>query len=199
MNNMSYSAGIVSQLFWFVETRETAKLLKDNSYEAVEKMAFESNLYQQNQYSRIRREFNTIIKRLNALPEELSDELVRTDVNTAKLIVFISIMATDLMLFEFVYEVYRDKVRMADTELMDMDFNVFFSNKMKQSEKVAGWSDSGIYKMKQTYAKYLLEAGLIEKTGNNKKICKVYIDQEIRDMIIRNNMEKFLFALTGEN
>ncbi len=196
---MSYSAGIVSQLFWFIETRETAKLLKDNSYEAIEKMAFESNLYQQNQDSRIRREFNTIMKRLNVLPEELLDELVRTDVNTAKIIVFISIMATDLLLFEFVNEVYQDKIRMADTELMDMDFNVFFSNKMKQSEKVSGWSDSGIYKMKQTYAKYLLEAGLIEKTGKNKNIKKVYIDQDFKDLIVRNNMEKFLYVLTGES
>lgn len=33
-------------------------------------------------------------------------ELVKTDINSAKLIVFIGVMATDQLLFEFVYEVY---------------------------------------------------------------------------------------------
>lgn len=196
---MLYSSGIADQLFWFVETRETAKLLKNNSSEVVDKMVYESNIYQQNQFKRMRREYNTIKKRLNALPEELFEELIRTDVNTAKIIVFISIMATNLLLFEFVYEVYQDKIRMGETEMTDKDFNVFFSNKIKQSKKVAGWSDSVIAKLKQIYAKYLYEAGLIEGTKYNKKICKVYIDQEFRDMIIRNNMGKFLFVLTGEN
>lgn len=195
---MEYSAGIVSKLLWFVETRETAKLLQENSYSKVERLVIENNLYQQNKLDRIRREFNCIKNRLQALPEELVKELIKTDISTAKIIVFISAMVTDLLLFEFVYEVYRDKLRMADYKLGDIDFNVFFTNKSKQSEKVAGWSDSAIAKIKQTYGRYLFEAGLIEGTKKNKKICRVYIDQDLRDMLMRNNMEKYLIAITGE-
>lgn len=195
---MEYSAGIVSKLLWFVETRETAKLLQENSYSDVEKLVIEKNLYQQNKLDRIRREFNCIKNRLQILPEELVKELIKTDVNTAKIIVFIAAMATDLLLFEFVYEVYRDKVRMADYKLEDIDFNVFFTNKSKQSEKVVGWSDSAIAKIKQTYGRYLFEAGLIEGTKKNKKICRVYIDQDIRNILMCNNMEKYLLAITGE-
>ncbi len=198
MNRMEYSAGIVSKLLWFVETRETAKLLQTNSYSEVERLVIEKNLYQQNKTDRIQREFNCIKKRLQALPEELVKELIKTDVNTAKVIVFISAMATDLLLFEFVYEVYRDKLRMADYKLEDIDFNVFFTNKSKQSEKIAGWTDSTISKIKQTYSRYLFEAGLIEGTKMNKKICRAYIDQDLRDILIRRNMGKYLYAVTGE-
>lgn len=198
MNRMEYSAGIVSKLLWFVETRETAKLLQENSYSEVERLVIENNLYQQNKLDRIRREFNCIKNRLQALPEELVKELIKTDVNTAKIIVFISAMATDLLLFEFVYEVYRDKLRMADYKLEDIDFNVFFTNKSKQSEKVEGWSGSAVAKIKQTYGRYLFEAGLIEGTKKNKKICRAYIDQDLRDILMRNNMEKYLIAITGE-
>lgn len=198
MNKVEYSAGIVSKLLWFVETRETAKLLQENSYGEVEKLVIENNLYQQNKLDRIRREFNCIKNRLQALPEELVKELIKTDISTAKIIVFISAMATDLLLFEFVYEVYRDKLRMADYKLEEIDFNVFFTNKSKQSEKVSGWSDSAIAKIKQTYGRYLFEAGLIEGTKKNKKICRVFIDQDLRDMLMRNNMEKYLIAITGE-
>lgn len=195
---MEYSAGIVSKLLWFVETRETAKLLQENSYSEVERLVIENNLYQQNKLDRIRREFNCIKNRIQALPEELVKELIKTDISTAKIIVFISAMATDLLLFEFVYEVYRDKLRMADYKLEEIDFNVFFTNKLKQSEKVSGWSDSAIAKIKQTYGRYLFEAGLIEGTKKNKKICRVYMDQDLRDILIRNNMEKYLIAITGE-
>lgn len=198
MNKMEYSAGIVSKLLWFVETRETAKLLQENSYSEIEKLVVEKNLYHQNKIDRIRREFNCIKSRLQVLPEELVKELIKTDVNTAKVIVFISTMATDLLLFEFVYEVYRDKLRMADYELKDIDFNVFFTNKSKQSEKVASWTDSTIAKIKQTYSRYLFEAGLIEGINKNKKICRVYIDQDLRDILIRSSMEKYLYAVTGE-
>lgn len=195
---MEYSAGIVSKLFWFVETRETAKLLQESSFSEVEKVVMENNLYQQNKSDRIRREFNCIKSRLQALPEELVKELITTDINTAKIIVFISAMATDLLLFEFVYEVYRDKLRMADYKLDEVDFNVFFTNKSRQSEKVAGWSDSAIAKIKQSYGRYLFEAGLIKGTKKNKKICRAYIDQDLREILIRNNMEKYLIAITGE-
>lgn len=198
MNRMEYSAGIVSNLLWFVETRETAKLLEENPYSEVERLVIENNLYQQNKLNRIRREFNCIKNRLQALPEELVKELIKTDISTAKIIVFISAMATDLLLFEFVYEVYRDKLRMADYKLEDIDFNVFFTNKSKQSEKVSGWSDSAIAKIKQTYGRYLFEAGLIEGTKKNKKICRVYMDEDLRNILIRNNMEKYLIAITGE-
>lgn len=195
---MDYSTGIVSKLFWFVETRETAKLLQNHTYEEIRKMAIEENIYQQNKEERKIREFNIIKKRLQALPDILLGELVKADVNSAKLIVFIATMATDLLLFEFVYEIYREKLRMNDEKLEDIDFNVFFTNKAKQSTKVIGWSDSVIAKMKATYARYMYEAGLIEGTKDNKKICKVYIEPEIAETLIGSNMEKYLYAMTGE-
>lgn len=195
---MEYSAGIVSKLFWFVETRETAKLLQINTYDEVLKIVLETNLYQQNKEDRIKGEFNRIKRRLEVLPEALVQELVKTDVNAAKIIVFIGVMATDQLLFEFVHEVYREKVRMNEEKLDDKDFNVFFTTKANQSSKVAGWSDSAITKMKSTYARYMYEAGLLKGTKSNKKISKVYIDTEIREVLMEHNMEKYLYAMTGE-
>ena len=198
IKKMEYSAGIVSKLFWFVEARETAKLLQNHTFEEIEKMAFEENIYQQNKQDRIRRVFNVIKNRLQILPERLLEEFAKTDVNSAKVILFIATIATDQLLFEFVYEVYREKLRMNDDKLEDKDFNVFFTNKTNQSSKVAGWSDSAIAKMKATYARYMYEAGLLDGTKDNKKICKVYIEPEIREALVVNNMEKYLYAMTGE-
>lgn len=195
---MEYSAGIVSSLFWFIETRETAKLLQNNSFDEIARRAVEDNIYHQTAEDRMKREFNCIKRRLQALPDCLIKEMTRADVDSAKLIAFIGVMATDLLLFEFVYEVYRDKLRIGEDKLEDKDFNIFFKNKAAQSSKVAGWSESGIKKIKQSYGRYMFEAGLIEGTKNNKKIHKVFVDQDIRNMLVNNGMEKYLYAVTGE-
>lgn len=194
---MEYSAGIVSTLFWFVETKEIARLLQSRSLEEVEKLVFEDNILQQKKLEHIRKEFNCIMKRLNALPENLKNEFVDTDVDSAKLIAMIGVMATDQLLFEFIYEVYREKIRMEETVLEDKDFNIFFNDKTFQSEKVASWSEAGIKKMKQSYRRYMFEAGLLEDT-KSKKIKRVYLDKEIREILELNNMQQYIYALTGE-
>ena len=46
---MEYSAGNVSNLFWYIETKETVRLLKNKSIYEVKDMVISDNLYQQKQ------------------------------------------------------------------------------------------------------------------------------------------------------
>lgn len=57
---MEYSAGNVSNLLWFVEMRETAKLLQNHDAKDVQKMVVEENIYQQKAENRERREFTVL-------------------------------------------------------------------------------------------------------------------------------------------
>lgn len=196
---MEYSAGGVKYLLWFVETRETIKLLQDHDIEEVKKIVIDENIYQQKAQSRIISEFGCIRRRISSIPDELSGFMLRTDVNTAKLIALISAMASDRLLFELVYEVYRYKLRMGEEDFADADLNIFFSDKIKQSDVIASWTEATIKKLKQTYTKFLIEAGILQKISKSeKKIIKPYIEQELREILLRNDMEKYLFALTGE-
>ena len=92
---MEYSAGNVSNLLWFVETRETARLLSNGTMEEVAEKIVKDNLYQQKDIKRAKRQFNVIKKRLLAIPDSLVRLITSSDINTAKLIVFIGCMATD--------------------------------------------------------------------------------------------------------
>lgn len=199
MSGMEYSAGNVSNLLWFVEMRETAKLLSDNDVDDVLNMVVQDNIYQQKAEKRAKREFNCIKRRIDSLPQQLIDLLCTADINTAKLIALIAAMATDILLFELIYEVYRIKLYMNEDVLKDADLHMFFNRKVEQSAVVAGWSESGIKKLKQTYCKYMQEAGLLQKpVKNERKITKPYIDLELRNILLANNMGKYLYALTGE-
>jgi hypothetical protein len=196
---MEYSAAGVKFLLWFVETRETIRLLQNHEMDEVKKIVVDQNIYQQKTQSRIISEFGYIKKRVLSIPKDLSNYMIRTDVNTAKLIALISAMATDRLLFELVYEVYRNKLRMGEGDFSDADLNIFFTDKIKQSDVIAAWTEATIKKLKQTYTKFLMEAGLLQKTNQSeKKVVKPYIEQELREILIRNNMDKYLYALTGE-
>ena len=186
---MEYSAGNVSNLLWFVEMRETAKLLQNYDVKEVD-----DNIYQQNTEKRAKSQFGCIKKRLDAIPKGLVKEMINADINTAKMIVLIGAMATDILFFELMYEVYRIKLNMDEDALKDADLNMFFN-----SNVVAGWSDTAIKKLKQTYCKYMQDAGLLqEPVKNERKINRPYVDITLRNILLANNMEKYLYELTGE-
>ena len=198
---MEYSAGSVSKLFWYIETKETVKLLKDKSLDEVKNLVISDNLYQQKSEDRLNREFSVISKRIMSLPESLRYMISDADIMTSKLIVLISIMATDRLFFELMYEVFREKIRMEEEILKDSDLNVFFRSKQEQSDVCAKWTDSAIKKLKQTFQKYMLEAQLLknsEASKSEKVVIKPYIEQELRQGLMANDMEKYLYALTGE-
>lgn len=197
---MEYSAGNVSNLLWFVEMRETAKLLQNHDEKEVRQMVVEENIYQQNTEKRAKSQFGCIKKRLAAIPVELVNEMINADINTAKIIALIATMATDILFFELMYEVYRVKLNMDEETLKDADLNMFFNRKIEQSDVVAGWSDTAIKKLRQTYCKYMQAAGLLqEPVKNERKINRPYVDIELRNILLVNNMEKYLYALTGEH
>ena len=197
---MEYSAGNVSNLLWFVEMRETAKLFQNHEVKEVQRMVLDDNIYQQNTEKRAKSQFGCIKKRLDAMPERLVTEMINTDINTAKIIALIGAMATDNLLFELMYEVYRIKLSLDEDTLKDADLNMFFNRKIEQSNVIASWSDTAIKKLKQTYCKYMQAAGLLqEPVKNERKINRPYVDIELRNILLVNNMEKYLYTLTGES
>lgn len=196
---MEYSASSVKYLLWFMETKETVRLLQNHNMTELREIVLQDNVYQQKSKDRIINEFGCIKKRIEAVPEELMRLLLVTDVGTAKLITLISAMASDRMLFELVYEVIREKMRFGEDAFRDADLNMFFGRKQDQDEKVAGWTEATVKKLKSSYTRFLLESGLLVVNENKEKhIAKPYIEDELRTMLLKNNMQDYLYALTGE-
>lgn len=196
---MEYIASAVKYRLWFVETRETARMLQNCSAEEVRNTVIRENIYQQRDRSRIINEYGCIIRRLEAIPEKLKGLLLQGDVSTAKLVVLISAMASDRLYFEFMHDVYRRKLQLGEEELKDSDWNIFFESKADQSELIAGWTEATVKKIKNSYTNYLLDAGMICKEGSRRKvITKPYIDPDLRQILRQESMEGYLYTLTGE-
>lgn len=194
---MEYSAGMVSCLFWLNETRNTIPFFKEEKTVAeMRQIAIEKNLYQVRAEDRCRRIAGVAYKRLGVLSSELIDEMYSGESSVAKLILLVSIMKTDLLFAEFMQQVYKHDLVTGSSVLSDSDIKEFFDNKIKSSETVARFSESAIAKLKQTYVKMLINAGLIE-SAQNKVIQPVLIDYRLQDMFKRAELGPYISTLTG--
>lgn len=154
------------------------------------------NLYQLRNETRLRRTFNYVYNRLSSLPDGAVELLVKVDNENAKLLTLIAIMNTDKLFFEFVYDVYRGKVILGEKTIEDRDINGFFDDKAAQSEEVAGWSESGIKKLKNCYMKNLADAGLIEST-KTRVIRHALVNYRIEELLHSNGMDAYINAVKG--
>lgn len=194
---MVYSAGMVSQVFAFVETKQTAELMAAGmSKEEIKEKVQSENLYRLKNETRLRKTFNYVYNRLDSLPDGAIELLVKVDNENAKLLTLIGIMNTDKLFFEFVYEVYRGRIILGERTIEDREVNGFFDDKQIQSEEVASWSESAVKKLKQCYIKNLSDAGLLEST-KTRVIKHALVNYRIEELLHRNGMDAYINAIKG--
>lgn len=196
---MNYSASIISTSFWFLESKKVAELILEGySKDKILNIALEDNIFQVETERRVRDITNTTYRRLKSFPEEVLEYFVRVDVNSAKVFVLISILKSDKLFFEFMYEVFREHIILGDLNLKNKDFEMFFDNKSYQSDIVSEWVDETLGRLKRAYNTMLSEAGVLDTSGNEKVILLPFIDLKFKDILIEYDLGTYLYAITGE-
>ena len=195
---MKYSAGIMSHSFWYLETKNTAEYLADNiSKKELLELSLNENIYQVDSERRARELVNVCYRRLNKFSKELLMYLATCNQNSGKVLVLISILTVDKLFFEFMYEVFREHILLGNYTLKSSDLDIFFMNKSNQSEIIENWKDTTLRKVKANYKKYLIEAGLLEKSDDEYKIILPFIDYRLNELLVQNNFTPYLDAITG--
>ncbi len=195
---MEYSAKIISELFWLQESRKTAGyLLKGYDKAAIRKIAWNENIYQVKAEYRAYDVLNGTYRRIAELPEVVLKTFTSCDVETAKILNLIAILMDSRVFFEFLHEVYREKIRLGEKEITDRDFNVFFSEKATQSEAAAGWTEGTVKRLKQSMARMMFEAGLLESSVKPRTIKPIHIDYRTEELLTANGLGEYLKAVKG--
>jgi len=196
---LQYKSTIKSRPFLFRETKKAAELINKGFKEfEIKEKAKKDNIFQVNTETRRSEIASIVLQRLKAVDDFLIDKIVIGDIETSKQIVIYSIMKTDRLFFEFMYEVFREKILLRDFTLQDKDFNLFFNRKKEQSERVASWDDYTFYKLKQVYIRILFEAGFIKDQKNDREVVKPIIEEEVVHHLKEIGDIKYLNALMGE-
>lgn len=198
MERKEYSAGMTKLSFWFFEFRKVIQLLNNGkTMIEIKTMNLEENLFSAPSQERSIRMFNTVSRRVKSLDQFFYTLFEKSDISTQKIIVLIAIMNTDSLFFDFVYEVYREKLIIGSNELDNSDIRIFFKDKQLQSEKVAKWTDLTLERLGGCYKTILMEAGMIDRTSGSRGILKPILDQSLENCLNENGMKLFIHTLTG--
>lgn len=163
----------MSQSFWFIEFRHYLRLKKENiSDDEIKRRITEENLFGAPNECRAHRIGNYLSARAGRMSQEELVLFFACDITSQKLINLICIMRNDRLMFEFINEVYREKV-MLGAETIDLsDGRAFFTEKEKQDDTVAGWQDKTKRRLISTYLNFMTDARLLSMSarmpGNSK-------------------------------
>lgn len=192
-----YKATITSTLLWVQESRKTAMYVSEGlSRKELCDLSRNKNIYRAPSDDRKRRIANTTFDRVMLLPVELQQLLAVCDFDTAKLIVLLSVLLSDDLFHDFMFEVYKEKIILGSKIVNSNDVRIYLENKRLVHESVQKISFASLKKIEQTFIKFLLEAGLL----NNKKECKIqyqYVDYKLENILQECGYNDFLFMITG--
>ena len=198
MFKANYSAGMVSKPFWFIEFKKVMTLLDQGlTYDEIRKKSLEDNLFGVPKIYRAKEIYNTVTKRAKSLNSASVGIFCSTDLSSGKALALLAVMKTDRLFFEFMYEVYREKIILGHETLSVNDINNYMKNKQSQSEKVASWRDSTIKKLVNSYLNFLSDSGFILREGKVNRITPPILDNQVEQHLLGLGMKNYLQAITG--
>ena len=198
MIRKEYSASAVKVSFWFMEFRKEIELLSEGkTFAEIKELNQKVNLFGAKTSARATQIYNTVTARIKSLDESFYPVFLNGDLATQKLFCLVAAMAYDTLLFDFVYEMIREKILIGSNEFTESDVRVFFKNIQLQDAKAAGWTDETFSRLARSYKTMLYEAGVIDKGKDSKKIFRPIMEREMENWLVGHDMEIMIEALTG--
>lgn len=193
-----YSSGLVAESFWFVEMKQLIKLKHERkTWEEIKHLCENENLLGISKSYRANRIFGYLKNRIEMLDDTLIQLFLKADVKTQKLITIYTIARKNTLFFEFLYEVYREKVILGVEELTASDINIFFKNKQTQDETISKWTDVTLKRLRSSYINFLTDAGLLTVSDKRKLITPPILDQVLEQYLTDIGEIQMIKAITG--
>ncbi len=200
MKRNKYSAGAVSRSFWFMEFRKVVQLLADGkTLDEVKNINIEQNIFGAVTPARSASTFSIVAARIKLLDASFYPLFLESDISTQKMFAMSAVLAHDTLFFDFVYEVFREKLIVGENELSDADIRIFFKNKQAQDEKVSSFTDDTIKRLIRSYKTHLYEAGLLDDQtrASVRKINKPILDPVLKHWLDDYGYGQIAKALEG--
>lgn len=193
-----YTAGLVSQSFWFVEFKKYLQLQQEiKSQDELKDFIVHTNLFGVTNEYRAKRIYGYIASRARMLFKPGVEIFFEADLRTQKLLNLICILRQDKLFFDFINEVYRENHILGLEYLQPASGDIFFRNKAMQSDLVASWQEVTKKRLYSCYLNFLTDAGLLESVGKKKKITPPFLEKFLEHYLYANNEELLCNALTG--
>lgn len=199
MNKKTYSAGIMAQAFWFNEFKQYLNLIK-NGYDTdeIKKTVIEENLFGAPNEYRAKRMYGYMQNRASVIEDDLINLFFTSDLATQKIINLIAIISNDRLFFEFLYEVYREKIIIGTETLDQSDIKTFFNQKETQDDFLAEWKDTTKRKVQTAYLTFMTDANLLRNEDKKRYITPPLLDIALERYLQAHGEAAIVKAITGE-
>lgn len=195
---MEYKSTIKSRPYLYKETKKAVSLInKGLDVDGIKGKSLEDNIFQLESEARKKEVASIITSRIKGLDPYILNKIENSNIETSKILVLYAIAKTDRLFFEFLNEVYKEKIVLKDFYIRDKDFSVFFQSKKEQSEKVASWSEYTFKKLKQVYIRILFESGLIGNQKGDREIVVPIIDSDVKEYLYEIGSKPYADAILG--
>ena len=132
------------------------------------------------------------------MEKELSDLFFSSDLAAQKLINLIAVIRQDRLFFEFLYEVYREKIILGEKMLELSDARSFFNHKETQDNAILEWKDQTKRRIQSAYFNFMAEANLLEINDKKRLITPPLLDIALERYLRSNGETAIIKAITGE-
>lgn len=198
MITQKYSSGLVAESFWFIEFKDYLKLKRDNlTDDEIKYKIIQNNLFGAPNENRARRVYGYIKRRTDSLDENAIELFFNSDLSTQRLFNLVCILRNSRIFFEFINEVYREKVILGIETLETSDIRIFFNNKVIQSEEISEWKEPTKKRIQGSFITILTESKLLIKRGNKKHINPPIVDILFEKYLEANGETDIIKAMTG--
>ena len=195
---MEYKSTIKSRPYLYKETKKASSLVNEGlDVDYIKEKSLQDNIFQLESEARKKEVASIITARLKDLDKQIIYSIENSNVETSKVLVLYAILKTDRLFFEFINEVYKEKILLKDLFIKDKDFHCISQNSREQSEKVASWSEYTFKKLKQVYIRILFESGLIVNQKGDREIKIPIIESEVKDYLYSIGDGVYLNAILG--
>lgn len=196
---LEYTSILKSRPYLYLELKKACNLKNQGLNEKeIKNKAIDENIFALTSEARKKEIASTVVNRIKVLDEFVIDKIIHGNLQTSKQLALYSILKTDRLFFEFMEEVFQEKIILKDYILTDKDFNIFFRRKAEQSDKIATWVDYTFYKLGQVYKRILTEAGLIKTLKKEIEIVPQIMEEDVINHIKGIGDTIYIEAMLGE-
>ena len=176
-----YRTALMNRPFMNIESKRIAEMmLQGKSEEERRYEAVELNAIQMPSLDRRKTSYKEISHRLSFLDDFLLEKFMNSDADTAKAILAYAILQADQLYYEFMREIYLEKILLLQKDLAKKEVINFLYKKAEQSEVVAKWADNTKERLAVGFIQMMRESGFILSNHEEHQVKRPLINQSVR-------------------
>lgn len=198
-NNMPYVATNMTVGLMYKELKLTSQMIQQGlTLKEIRQKSYEDNIYQARSENFKKTVTSILLTRIKTLDDNLINMLSNANIDLEKQIAIYSVMKSDRLFFEFMREVYAEKIKNKENKIYSKDIEEFMQRKREQDPKVESWKNTTINRLRSSYIGMLYDSNFARKNKDYIEIIVPIIDSKLETYLKEINEKYYLDAMTGE-